>query len=125
MFIKNEDLVLLKKINSDLNNTKLTALIKRLEKDMANNGNVAKEKIAYMRTHGFPYYARSREIQEKHYKIYFKEIKYYIECNEINVAMTILNRIIKENSYAPKQLDYFMGTIPTEIMDVYNGYSNK
>lgn len=125
MFIKNEDLVLLKKINSNLNDVKLTALIQRLEKDMVNNGNVAKEKIAYMRTHGFPYYARSRKIQEKHYKIYFKEIKYYIECNEINVAMTILNRIIKENSYAPKQLDYFMGTIPTEIMDVYNSYSSK
>lgn len=125
MFIKNEDLALLKKINNDINNSKLNALIKRLEKDMLNNGNVAKEKIAYMRTHGFPYYARSREIQEKHYKIYFKEIKHYIECNEINVAMTILNRIIKENSYAPKQLDYFMGTIPTEIMDAYNGYSNK
>lgn len=125
MFIKNEDLVLLKTINSKINDVKLSALIKRLEKNMINNGNVAKEKIAYMRTHGFPYYARSREIQEKHYKIYFKEIKHYIECNEINVAMAILSRIIKENSYTHKQLDYFMGTIPTEIMDVYNGYFNK
>lgn len=122
MFIKNEDLVLLKKINTDIKNTKLTALIKRLEKDMVNNGNIAKEKIAYMRTNGYPYYARSKSIQEKHYKRYIKEIKYYLEREETNIAMGILKRIIKENSYSAKQLDYFIGTIPVEIMDIYNHY---
>ena len=125
MFIKNEDLALLKNINASINNTKLGALIKRLEKDMSNNGNVAKEKINYMRTHGYPYYARSKSIQEKHYKIYIREIMYYIEHKEIDVAMAILKRIIQENNYSSKQLDYFMSTIPTEIMDVYNSYSSK
>lgn len=125
MFIKNEDLALLKKININLNNNKLSALIKRLEKDMTNNGNMAKEKIAYMRNNGFPYYARSRKIQENHYRIYIKEIKYYLERKEIDIAMTILKRIIKENSYTTKQLNYFMSTIPNEIMEVYNSYSNK
>lgn len=122
MFIKNKDLALLKRINSNLNNRKLGALIKRLEKDMANNGNVAKEKIAYMRTHGFPYYARSRKIQENHYKISIKEIRHYIAIKETDIAMTILKRIIKENSYTPKQLDYFMGTIPKDILDIYYSY---
>lgn len=122
MFIKNEDLTLLKKINADLKNTKLTALIKRLEKDMANNGNVAKEKITYMRTHGYPYYARPKNVQERHYRTYIKEVKYYLDHEEINVAMGILKRIIKENSYSAKQLDYFIGTIPVEIMDIYNRY---
>lgn len=122
MFIKNKDLALLKRINTNLNNRKLGALIKRLEKDMANNGNVAKEKIAYMRTHGFPYYARSRKIQENHYKISIKEIRHYIAIKEIDIAMTILKRIIKENSYTPKQLDYFMGTIPKDILDIYYSY---
>ena len=122
MFIKNKDLALLKRINSNLNNRKLGALIKRLEKDMANNGNVAKEKIAYMRTHGFPYYARSRKIQENHYKISIKEIRHYIAIKEIDIAMTILKRIIKENSYTPKQLDYFMSTIPKDILDIYYSY---
>lgn len=122
MFIKNEDLALLKKINTNLKNTKLTALIKRLEKDMTNNGNIAKEKIAYMRANGYPYYARSKSIQEKHYKRYIKEVKYYLEREEINIAMGILKRIIKENSYSAKQLDYFIGTIPLEIMDIYNHY---
>ena len=122
MFIKNEDLVLLKKINTDIKNTKLTALIKRLEKDMVNNGNIAKEKIAYMRANGYPYYARSKSIQEKHYKRYIKEVKYYLDHDENDIAMGILKRIIKENSYSAKQLDYFIGTIPVEIMDIYNHY---
>lgn len=125
MFIKNKDLALLKKINKEINNDKLCALITRLEKDMTNNGNVAKEKINYMRTHGYPYYARSRKVQEKHYRIYIKEISYYLEYNEIDTAMGILKRIIKENSYTPKQLEYFMGTIPNNILEIYKSYSKN
>lgn len=123
MFIKNKDLALLKNINTKINDSKLSALIKRLEKDIKNNGATAKEKIAYMRTHGYPYYARSRKIQENHYKIYIKEIKHYIEHKEIEIAMTILKRIIKENSYTPKQLDYFINTIPVEILEIYKSYN--
>ena len=120
MFIKNDDLLLLRNINEELNNEKLKSLIDRLEDDMNNNNITAKDKIGYMRNHGYPYYARPKAIQEKHYKKYFKEIKYYIEQNEINVAMIILKRIIKENSYSAKQLDYFMETIPQEIIEIYN-----
>lgn len=125
MFIKNDDLALLKDINTSLNDDRLSALIAKLEKEMLNSGNTAKEKINYMRTHGFPYYSRSKEIQEKHYKIYIKEIEYYLKRDEINIAMSILKRIIKENSYSPKQLEYFMGTIPKEILDVYYSYCNE
>ena len=125
MFIKNEDLALLKKINASINNSKLSALIKRLEKDIANSGNVAKDKITYMRTHGHPYYARSKKIQEKHYRISFKEIRYYIEHNEIDIAMGILKRIMKENNYSTKQYLYFMETIPKDILEVYDSYPNK
>lgn len=125
MFIKNDDLILLKQINKNIDNSKLDALIKRLEKEMVSTNTITKQKIAYMRKNGFPYYARSRKIQENHYKKYIKEIKYYIEQNEINVAMTIFKRIIKENSYTSKQLDYFMSTIPSEILEVYNSYCNE
>lgn len=123
MFIKNEDLTLLKMINADIHNTKLGALIDRLEKDIEIHGNSAKEKIRYMRGHGYPYYARSRKVQEKHYKACFEDIRCYIENNEISTAMTMLNRYISENNYSAKQLIYFMQTIPKDILEIYDSYN--
>lgn len=125
MFIKNEDLILLKSIYKKYEIEQLKELITRLEKDISSNGTVAKEKIAYMRTHGYPYYARSRKVQENHYKRYIKEIKYYINKDEIGVAMSILKRLIHENSYTSKQLEYFMSTIPQEILNVYYEYQKQ
>lgn len=132
MFVTNEDLKLLKRIEQNITNgcssvnqhKEFKKLIERLEHDMNNNGHVAKNKIAYMRSHGFPYYARSREVQEKHYARYIKEVEYYIEHGDENVAMGILKRIIQENNYSNKQIEYFIGTIPKEILERYNSYMN-
>lgn len=127
MFLKNEDLDLLKEVNNKLllhniDNTKLSGLLTRLENERLDNTDFAKNKIEYMRKNGFPYYARPKSVQENHYKKHIKEVIHYIELGEKNVAMRILERIIRENSYSIKQKQYFMTTLPQNVIDFYNAY---
>lgn len=123
MFMNAEDIVFLKELNRSLHNKKLNDMIKRYENATQNHNFVARNKISKMREK-FPYYARSKSVQERHYSKLIKKVKEYIDAEQYGIANGILDRIINENNYSTKQLYYFMETIPDEIMQFYHDYNN-